>query len=86
MQIKNLLDKPLMTWGIYAPAKLKEMKAWLGNVGEEARKEEGHKTMYGDFNFVLDPKLDKIGGSEKSGMIGATEQKTWERYFRTSDM
>ena len=68
-----MLDKPLTTWGIYAPEKLKERTTWIENFNEEIRKEEACKMIAGDFNFVLDPKLDKRGGSYNSEMIGATE-------------
>ena len=86
IKINKLLDQPLTIWGIYSPAKLKERKAWLKNFGEVVRQEEGYKVIAGDFNFVMNPKLDKIGGSEKSGMIGAKDQEMWEREFGMSDV
>ena len=39
----------------------------------------------GDFNFVMDTNLDKIGGNKKKGMEGKQEQREWERDLEVFD-
>ena len=65
VEIKNLLDKPLCIWGIYAPTLAKDRKKWLKDLGNEIRIDKGYTLIAGDFNFVIDTTLDKRGGKKQ---------------------
>ena len=45
----------------------KERRKFLKDLGEEIENDEGHRLIVGDFNFVLDAKIDKRGEKSTAG-------------------
>ena len=86
MTLTGLTEEPLHTWGIYAPTQTaKDRKKWMRKVGREMKRKEGLRVIAGDFNFVMDTSLDKIGGNKKRGTEGRNEQLEWERELEVTD-
>ena len=74
--LNKMLDKPLNIWGIYAPTNAKNRKKWLRELGREIRQtNNGYRMIAGDFNFIMNIKLDKRGGRSDRGTAGRKEQK-----------
>ena len=84
--IKGLLDEDLHIWGIYAPVVATDRKKWMREVGKKIGKKQGYRIVMGDFNFVMDTKLDKIRGNKKKGTEGRKEQEEWEKEFGIFDV
>ena len=76
--IRGVMEEELHIWGIYAPTVATDRKVWMRKVGERIKKKKGIRVVAGDFNFVMDTKLDKIGGNKKKGTEGRDEQRNWE--------
>ena len=56
--------------------KCKEQKKWLRELGREiSQTKNGYRMIAGDFNFIMNIKLDKIGGRSERGTAGRNEQK-----------
>ena len=87
MRLKGILEEPLDTWGIYAPANTaKYRKEWLTTVGKTMKKTDGAiRVIAGDFNFIMDTKLDKIAGNKNKGMEGKAQQRIWESELEIHD-
>ena len=75
MKIKGMMREPLYIWGIYAPVIAVDRKKWMEKLREEMKRKRGMRVVAGDFNFVMDTKLDKTGGNKKKGTEGMKEQK-----------
>ena len=88
LTLKKVLDKELDVWGIYAPVNVRERKTWMKKLQKkmEKRREKAHMAIMGDFNFVMDTKIDKRGGNSKRGMEGKKEQQDWERKLAVFDV
>jgi hypothetical protein len=86
MTITGMMEKPLHIWGIYAPVKTAlNRKQWMEKVGRKMKKKKGMRVIAGDFNFVMNTKLDKVGGNKKKGTEGRKEQKKWEEELEVVD-
>ena len=85
MKIKGLMREPLYIWGIYAPVIAVDRKKWMEKLREEMKRKRGMRVVAGDFNFVMDTKLDKIGGNKKKGTEGMKEQRIWEEELEIVD-
>jgi exonuclease III len=86
MTIKGMMAEPLHIWGIYAPVKtVLDRKKWMEKLGREMKKKKGMRVIAGDFNFVMDTRLDKMGGNKKRGTEGRKEQKKWEEELGVVD-
>ena len=69
IKIDKVLDKPLTIWGIYAPTNAKDRRTWLKSLRKEIQKDIGYKIIAGDFNFIMNPALDKRRGRTDNGTI-----------------
>ena len=86
MTITGVMDEPLHMWGIYAPVKTAvDRKKWMEKLGGEMKKKKGMKVIAGDFNFVMNTSLDKMGGNKKRGTEGKKVQKKWEEELGVVD-
>ena len=73
-KIKNLMEDEVVIVGLYAPATQRRRAPWLKQLEEKVKPIQGMKLMAGDLNFVMDTKIDKIGGNQKNGMSGSADQ------------
>ena len=86
MTIKGMMAEPLHIWGIYAPVKTPvDRKKWMEKLEREMKKKKGVRVIAGDFNFVMDTRLDKVGGNKKNGTEGRKEQNKWEEELGVVD-
>ena len=76
---KGMMREPLYIWGIYAPVIAVDRKKWMEKLREEMKRKRGMRIVAGDFNFVMDTKLDKTGGNKKKGTEGMKEQEHGRR-------
>ena len=53
-----MLNKSLNTWSACAPTKTKDRQIWVIIFGKELEKEKGCKIIAGDFNSIMNTKLD----------------------------
>ena len=59
-----------------------EEKKWLRELGREIRQtNNGYRMIAGDFNFIMNIKLDKTGVISDRRTAGSKEQKEWEKEF-----
>jgi exonuclease III len=73
-------------WVIYAPCKDKERMVWMNGMTLKIRNKNGLRMIAGDFNFVMNTKIDKIGGNMNKGTRGKGIQEGWEREFMVEDV
>ena len=61
----NINNKCFYLWNIYAPNDISDRKMFLTNMTNaiQDNSSDGHVIIGGDFNTVLNPALDKIGGN-----------------------
>ena len=60
--------------------KCKEQKKWLREIRREIRQtSNGYRMIAGDFNFLMNIKLDNRGGISDRGTAGRKEQKEREK-------
>ena len=52
---------------------------------EMMKKKKGTRVIAGDFNFVMDTRLDKVGGNKKNSTEGRKEQNKWEEELGVVD-
>ena len=69
MKIKNLVDdmNEVMICGLYASTDPTQRVKWMKEMGERMREIEGYKLIAGDFNFVMNTKIDIGKKIQESG-------------------
>lgn len=86
ISIKTWMETDVILCGVYLDNNEKLRKKWMRDFGKFLKTKQGHFIIGGDFNFVMDEQLDKIGGNKKRGTAGRQEQREWERELQVRDM
>jgi exonuclease III len=84
--IKNLVEEEVVIAGIYASTKGNERVPWMKKMEKRLEGKQGVKLIPGDYNFVMDTKLDKIGGNAKNGTVGREQQLSWIKKLGVTDI
>ena len=63
-----------------------DRKKWMEKLGGEMKKKKGMKVIVGDFNFVMDTRLDKMGGNKMKGTEEKKEQTRWKEELGVVDV
>jgi exonuclease III len=80
-----ILGKPLRIINTYAPNNEAERKQFFVDLAPHLTCNRGI-ILCGDFNCVMNSKIDKIGGDPMTGMIGSNEIKQLTYDFHISDI
>ena len=88
MKIKKLVPdhQEINIVGIYAPHKDIEKDKWWKQMNQKIKEQHTPTILAGDFNFVTDTKLDKIGGTPNKIDKGSKYQKELETLHNFTDI